>query len=69
MIVGIERRAPSRARMSIGGKMRLIHRHRSHRPKAPRILFTEEEIAADLHYPAGRRRRGIVAASATADKR
>ena len=35
--------------------MRLIHRHRSHRPKAPRIAFTQEEIAADLHYPAGRR--------------
>jgi hypothetical protein len=35
--------------------MRLIHRHRSHRPKAARITFTEEEIAADLHYPAVRR--------------
>jgi hypothetical protein len=35
--------------------MRLIHRHRSHRPKAPRIQFTHEEIAADLHYPASRR--------------
>jgi hypothetical protein len=35
--------------------MRLIHRHRSHRPKAPRIAFTQEEIAADLHYPASRR--------------
>jgi len=35
--------------------MRLIHRQRSHRPKAPRIAFTQEEIAADLHYPASRR--------------
>jgi len=35
--------------------MRLIHRHRSHRPKAPRIAITQEEIAADLHYPAARR--------------
>lgn len=35
--------------------MRLIHRHRSHRPKAPRIAFTQEEIAADLHYPASRK--------------
>jgi hypothetical protein len=36
--------------------MRLIHRQRSHRSKTPRIAFTEEEIAADLHYPASRRR-------------
>ena len=35
--------------------MRLIHRHRSHRPKAPRIAISQEEIAADLHYPAARR--------------
>jgi hypothetical protein len=35
--------------------MRLINRHRSQRPKAPRISFTHEEIAADLHYPASRR--------------
>jgi hypothetical protein len=35
--------------------MRLISRHRSHRPKAPRIPITQEEIAADLHYPAARR--------------
>jgi hypothetical protein len=35
--------------------MRLINRHRSQRSKAPRIAFTQEEIAADLHYPAGRR--------------
>ncbi len=39
--------------------MRLInHRHRSRRPRVPRIAFTQEEIAADLHYPAGRRSRG-----------
>lgn len=41
--------------------MRLIHRHRSHRPKAPRISFTQEEIAADLHYPASRRPGGKAA--------
>ena len=35
--------------------MRLIHRHRSHRPKTPRIAISQEEIAADLHYPATRR--------------
>jgi hypothetical protein len=43
--------------------MRLIHRHRSHRPKAPRIAITQEEIAADLHYPASRRPGGIVKAA------
>jgi hypothetical protein len=32
--------------------MRLIHRHRNHRPKTPRIPISQEEIAADLHYPA-----------------
>jgi hypothetical protein len=43
--------------------MRLIHRHRSHRPKAPRISISQEEIAADLHYPAVRRpARGTEAA-------
>jgi hypothetical protein len=35
--------------------MRLINRHRSHRPKTPQIAITQEEIAADLHYPAARR--------------
>jgi hypothetical protein len=35
--------------------MRLINRHRSQRFKVPRISFTQEEIAADLHYPANRR--------------
>lgn len=38
--------------------MRLIHRHRSHRPKAPRIPISQEEIAADLHYPATRHTAG-----------
>jgi hypothetical protein len=33
--------------------MRLITRHRhDHREKAPRIVISEAEIAADLHYPA-----------------
>ena len=36
--------------------MRLIHRHRHHhRSKAPRIAISQEEITADLHYPAARR--------------
>jgi hypothetical protein len=36
--------------------MRLIPRHRhNHRSKAPRISISQEEIAADLHYPAVRR--------------
>ncbi len=34
--------------------MRLVPRHKSRRPKAPLIQFTQEEIAADLHYPASR---------------
>jgi hypothetical protein len=38
--------------------MRLIHWNRSHRSKIPRIAFTQEEITADLHYPASRRRAG-----------
>jgi len=38
--------------------MRLIQRHRSPRPKAPRIPISEEEIAADLHYPVTRRAAG-----------
>jgi hypothetical protein len=36
--------------------MRLISRHRHQRQaKAPRISISQAEIAADLHYPAGRR--------------
>jgi hypothetical protein len=34
--------------------MRLISKHKSQRFKVPRISFTQEEIAADLHYPATR---------------
>jgi hypothetical protein len=49
--------------------MRLIHhRHRSRRPRVPRIAFTQEEIAADLHYPAGRR-PGRTRSSAAAGRR
>lgn len=48
--------------------MRLIHRHRNHRPKAPRIPISQEEIAADLHYPASRR-RGAKLVSASAGRR
>jgi hypothetical protein len=37
--------------------MRLIPRHRhSTRAKLPRISISQEEILADLEYPAGRRR-------------
>jgi hypothetical protein len=33
--------------------MRSIHRHKSRRrPKAPRISISQEEITADLLYPA-----------------
>jgi hypothetical protein len=32
--------------------MRLTHRHRNQRRRAPRIAISQEEIAADLHYPA-----------------
>jgi hypothetical protein len=35
--------------------MRLIHRHRNDRGKAPRIAITQAEITADLHYPVARR--------------
>jgi hypothetical protein len=39
--------------------MRLIPRHRHHqRTKFPRIAISQEEIAADLHYPAARPRAG-----------
>jgi len=39
--------------------MRLIPRHRhNQRAKAPRIAISQEEIAADLHYPATRRPGG-----------
>lgn len=32
--------------------MRLTHRHRNQRRRAPRIAISQEEITADLHYPA-----------------
>jgi hypothetical protein len=36
--------------------MRLRPRHRrNHRRRVPRISLSQEEIAADLHYPAGER--------------
>lgn len=35
--------------------MRLIPRHKHQRTKSPRIAISQEEIAADLHYPANRR--------------
>ncbi len=35
--------------------MRLIPRHRNHRRRFARIAISQEEIAADLHYPASRR--------------
>jgi hypothetical protein len=46
--------------------MRRIHRHRQNqRTKAPRILISQEEILADLMYPASpRNRRGVLASRA-----
>jgi hypothetical protein len=43
--------------------MRLIPRHRHHRAKAPRVVISEAEISADLHYPASPRpqRRSVPA--------
>jgi hypothetical protein len=35
--------------------MRLIPRQRHQRPRKSRISITQEEISADLHYPAGPR--------------
>jgi hypothetical protein len=37
--------------------MRLIPRHRHHRTKLSRISISQEEILADLLYPASRRPR------------
>lgn len=49
--------------------MRLIPKHRHEvRAKAPRISITQEEILADLRYPAGRR-VGSVAAPARSRRR
>jgi hypothetical protein len=46
--------------------MRLIPRHRhNHRAKAPQIAISQEEIAADLHYPASQRRRESIQALRT----
>jgi len=42
--------------------MRLIHKHRNRRPKTPRIPISQEEIAADLHYPSRRLAREVAAA-------
>jgi hypothetical protein len=43
--------------------MRLISRHRHHRrAKVPRISISQAEIAADLHYPAGRPAEGATVA-------
>lgn len=36
----------------MGETMRLISRHKHQRRQATRIALTQEEIAADLHYPA-----------------
>jgi hypothetical protein len=45
--------------------MRLIPRHRNHRRRF-RIAISQEEIAADLHYPA---RRPGIAGTAGATRR
>jgi hypothetical protein len=34
--------------------MRLKPRQRANHPRAPRIAISQEEIAADLHYPVRR---------------
>jgi hypothetical protein len=48
--------------MPIGGaEMRLISRHRNNRRRVPRISLSQEEIAADLHYPTDRRTDGKAA--------
>jgi hypothetical protein len=45
--------------------MRLLHRSRhQHRGKAPRIAINQEEITADLHYPAKERASQSLAAGA-----
>ncbi len=49
--------------------MRLIHRHRNPRPKTPRIPISQEEIAADLHYPASRRAGRLARTTARAGRR
>ena len=37
--------------------MRIVSKHRhGRRGKAPRIAISQDEITADLHYPAGSRR-------------
>jgi hypothetical protein len=51
--------------------MRLVHRHRhGQRGKALRIAISQEEITADLHYPAGSRkvRQAMVAAHRTGNR-
>ena len=51
--------------------MRLIHRSRHHhRGRAPRIAINQEEITADLHYPAkGPASRTLAAGARRADGR
>jgi hypothetical protein len=46
--------------------MRLMPRHRNHRRRVPRISISEEEIAADLRYPARRRPAGRAATATLA---
>jgi hypothetical protein len=45
--------------------MRIVHRHRhDQRGRALRIAISQDEITADLEYPAGSRRtRQVIAAS------
>jgi hypothetical protein len=48
--------------------MRLIPRHRHHqRPRRPRISITQEEITADLVYPA--HARGVRPRNGAGDRR
>ena len=49
--------------------MRLTTRHRQQSAKVPRISITQEEITADLIYPAQARRRSAPAAARARGKR
>lgn len=50
--------------------MRLTGKHRNQRRRAPRIAISQEEITADLHYPASARavRRQADGTRRTADR-
>ena len=49
--------------------MRLTTRHRQHGPKFPRISISQDEITADLIYPARRPARGAAPTRARRKRR